>query len=156
MYKNVIALVLILYALFGGGLSDVLKNIIPKPSPEPKPVAILNIDRPTDSIIDRVQVFSNLITDPTDRAKIAIFNNDFANRIKTWKTNNQQVNDVYTLAGKIFFQDSLVNKYSGLSTNITDLLKELLTDDNHILTEEEKNTVSAYFDGVAWVLIQRK
>jgi hypothetical protein len=24
------------------------------------------------------------------------------------------------------------------------------------MTEEEKNTVSAYFDGVAWVLIQRK
>jgi len=154
MYKNIIAIALILYAIFGSGLVDLLKNI--KPIPQPQPASILNIDKPTNDVILRVERFSNLITDPTDRAKIAIFNYDFANRIKTWNTNNQQVNDVYTLAGKIFFQDSLVNKYSGLSTEITDLLKELLTDDNHILSEEEKNKVNQYFAGIAWVLIQRK
>jgi len=154
MYKNIIAIALILYAVFGSGLVDLLKNI--KPIPQPQPASILNIDKPTNDVILRVERFSNLITDPTDRAKIAIFNYDFANRIKTWNTNNQQVNDVYTLAGKIFFQDSLVNKYSGLSTEITDLLKELLTDDNHILSEEEKNKVNQYFAGIAWVLIQRK
>ncbi|NBP01101.1 MAG: hypothetical protein EBU90_13390 [Proteobacteria bacterium] len=154
MYKNIIAIALILYAIFGSGLVDLLKNI--KPIPQPQPASILNIDKPSNDVILRVERFSNLITDPTDRAKIAIFNYDFANRIKTWNTNNQQVNDVYTLAGKIFFQDSLVNKYSGLSTEITDLLKELLTDDNHILSEEEKNKVNQYFAGIAWVLIQRK
>jgi len=154
MYKNIIAIALILYAIFGSGLVDLLKNI--KPIPQPQPASILNIDKPTNDVILRVERFSNLITDPTDRAKIAIFNYDFANRIKTWNTNNQQVNDVYTLAGKIFFQESLVNKYSGLSTEITDLLKELLTDDNHILSEEEKNKVNQYFVGIAWVLIQRK
>jgi hypothetical protein len=154
MYKNIIAIALILYAIFGSGLVDLLKNI--KPIPQPQPASILNIDKPTNDVILRVERFSNLITDPTDRAKIAIFNYDFANRIKTWNTNNQQVNDVYTLAGKIFFQESLVNKYSGLSTEITDLLKELLTDDNHILSEEEKNKVNQYFAGIAWVLIQRK
>jgi hypothetical protein len=154
MYKNIIAIALILYAIFGSGLVDLLKNI--KPIPQPQPASILNIDKPTNDVILRVERFSNLITDPTDRAKIAIFNYDFANRIKTWDTNNQQVNDVYTLAGKIFFQESLVNKYSGLSTEITDLLKELLTDDNHVLSEEEKNKVNQYFAGIAWVLIQRK
>jgi hypothetical protein len=154
MYKNIIAIALILYAIFGSGLVDLLKNI--KPIPQPQPASILNIDKPTNDVILRVERFSNLITDPTDRAKIAIFNYDFANRIKTWNTNNQQVNDVYTLAGKIFFQESLVNKYSGLSTEITDLLKELLTDDNHVLSEEEKNKVNQYFAGIAWVLIQRK
>ena len=154
MYKNIIAIALIQYAKFGSGLVDLLKNI--KPIPQPQPASILNIDKPSNDVILRVERFSNLITDPTDRAKIAIFNYDFANRIKTWNTNNQQVNDVYTLAGKIFFQDSLVNKYSGLSTEITDLLKELLTDDNHILSEEEKNKVNQYFAGIAWVLIQRK
>jgi hypothetical protein len=154
MYKNIIAIALILYAIFGSGLVDLLKNI--KPIPQPQPASILNIDKPTNDVILRVERFSNLITDPTDRAKIAIFNYDFANRIKTWNTNNQQVNDVYTLAGKIFFQESLVNKYSGLSTEITDLLKELLTDDNHVLSEEEKNKVNQYFSGIAWVLIQRK
>lgn len=156
MYKNIVALLLIVYAIFGGGLIDQLKNVIPTPSPEPIPAAILNIDRPTEDIIYRVEKFSTLISDPTDRAKIAIFNNDFASRIKEWQANNQQVNDVYTLAAKIFFQDSIVNKYKGLSTEITDLLKELLTDDNHILTSEEKNKVSEYFNGIAWVLIQRK
>ena len=35
MYKNIAALILIIYALFGGGLIDQLKNIVPKPSPEP-------------------------------------------------------------------------------------------------------------------------
>lgn len=156
MYKNIAAVILLTYALFGGGLIDKLKNVLPTPSPEPKPVAILNIDKPSENVIVRVEKFSTLISDPTDRAKIAIFNNDFANRIKGWETNNQQVNDVYTLAAKIFFQDSLVNKYAGLSTEIISLLRELLTDDNHVLTSEEKTKVSEYFNGVAWVLIQRK
>lgn len=156
MYKNIAAIILLTYALFGVGLIDKLKNVLPTPSPEPKPVAILNIDKPSENIIFRIEKFSTLISDPTDRAKIAIFNNDFANRIRGWETNNQQINDVYTLAGKIFFKESLINKYEGLSTEITGLLRELLTDDNHILTSEEKTKVSEYFNGIAWILIQRK
>lgn len=155
MYKNIIAVVLILYSLFGGGLFELLNNIKPTPIPLPIPTKILDINKPQDSVLSKVSIFSEIIKDPTDRAKIAIFNYEFANRVKNWKTNNQQVNDVYTLAGEIFFQNSLVNKYQNLSSNIVSLLKELLTDDNHILSEEEKANINEYFNGIAWVLIQK-
>ena len=82
MYKNIIAIALILYAIFGSGLVDLLKNI--KPIPQPQPASILNIDKPSNDVILRVERFSNLITDPTDRAKIAIFNYDFANSSKSF------------------------------------------------------------------------
>ena len=66
-------------------------------------------------------MFSDLITDPSDRAKLAIFNYEFAERVLDYNTTSQQVNDVYTLAGKIFFEDTLVDKYDGLAEEIVKL-----------------------------------
>ena len=44
--KNIIAIVLVIYAVFGGGLFDIFDNIKPSPIPEPEPVVeILNIDK---------------------------------------------------------------------------------------------------------------
>lgn len=151
MYKNIFAIILLIYAIFG---SSLLKQIAPNPQPAP-PISILNIDKPSMDIIDKVQHFSKLISDPTDRAKIALFNYEFACRINSWNTTNQQVNDVYVLAGEIFFQDTLVNKYEGLGDSIIQLMTEIMTDKNHILSNKEKTELHDYFNGIAWVLIQR-
>lgn len=155
MLKNILAIALLLYAVFGDGLFDILD----KPSPTPKPdpiVEILDINKPTDTIIDRVKIFSDLIKDPDDRAKIAIFNYEFAERILKYNTTSQQVNDVYTLAGKIFFKDTLVDKYDGLAEEIIKLLQEILTDENHTVSSSEKDNLNKYFMGVAWVLINER
>lgn len=154
MHKNIIAIVLVIYAVFGGGLFDIFDNIKPSPTPEPEPIVeILNIDKPSEEVLSKVQEFSSIITDPSDRAKIAIFNYEFAERVIGYETTSQQVNDVYSIAGKIFFQKSLVDKYDGLAEKIIALLEEIITNENHVVTSEEKNKLNEYFMGVAWVLI---
>ena len=154
MYKNILAILLLLYAVFGEGLFDKLDK--PEPKPEPNPAAkILNIDKPSQDVIKVVQVFSSIVKDPNDRAKLAIFNHEFATRVIEYNTSVQQVNDVYVLAGKIFFKKSLVDKYDGLAENIKDLLASILTEENHVVTTEEKQKLNEYFMAVAWVLIQK-
>ena len=155
MYKNILAIMLLLYAVFGEGLFDIVDK--PNPKPEPNPASeILDIDKPSDKVIEDVYVFSDLITDPSDRAKIAIFNHEFAQRVLTYNTDVQQVNDVYSLAGKLFFKQTLVDKYEGLSENIKRILQEILTEENHIVTTEEKQFLNEYFMAIAWVLIQKR
>jgi len=153
MFKNIIAVILIAVGLVGSGWIK-LPMVTPKPKPEP--VTILNIDKPSQNIIDKVQKFSTLIKDPTDRAKIAIFNYEFSTKVVNYEANLQQVNDVYTLAGKTFFQNSIVGKYAGLSDMLVELLKESTGDKNHILTEKEKTDIHDNFMGVAWALIQKE
>jgi hypothetical protein len=151
MYKNILAVALLLYSFFGGGLLDLLDKI-PMPNPEPAPI-ILSIDKPHEDVINRVEIFSKLVTDPSDKAKLAIFNYEFAERVIDYNATSQQVNDIYTLAGKIFFKDSLVDKYDGLAEEIVKLLKEIMGDDNHALREFEKAELNEYFMAIAWVLI---
>jgi hypothetical protein len=152
MNKKVLAIILLIYSVFGGGLLDLLD----KPTPEPTPsVEILDIDKPSKEVQENVQVFSDLITDPSDRAKIAIFNYEFANRVLSYDAEVQQVNDVYALAGKTFFKGSLVDKYENLAEEIVNLMEKTMGMENHILTQEEKQSVHNNFMGVAWILIQK-
>jgi hypothetical protein len=151
MFKNIIAVALIAIGLACSGLIK-----LPLSTPKPEPIAILNIEKPSQDVIDRVQKFSSLIKDPTDRSKIAIFNYEFATKVVGYEANLQQVNDVYTLAGKTFFKNSIVGKYSGLSDMLVKLLTEVAGDKNHILNEKEKSDIHDNFMGIAWVLIQKE
>ncbi len=154
MFKNILIILLLVYGVFGAGLLDLLDS--PSPSPDPQPPAkILNIDKPTEDVLNRVSLFSDIITDPSDRAKLAIFNYEFANRVLAYDATSQQTNDVYTLAGKKFFKDSLVDKYDGLAENIVDLLEEILGQENHTIDTKEKEQLHKYFLAVAWTLIQK-
>jgi hypothetical protein len=156
MTKNAIAVLLIMYGIFGNSLFTPNKPVVPTPPPPSPVVSILNIDKPTDSVLAKVQKFSDLVTDPTDRAKLAIFNHQFAKNVLAYEAHLQQVNDVYTLAGKSFFKDSIRGKYKELPDMIVGLIRDTTTDDNHILTPSEKNQISENFMGVAWTLIQKK
>ena len=154
MIKKIVIIALLAYAIFGGGLLDVLDNI-PRPQPEPE-AKILNIDKPNQDVIDRVELFSDLVTDPSDRAKLAIFNYQFSTRILAYEdSTSQQTNDIYTLAGKTFFKKTLVDKYDGLAENIVKLMEECIGEENHTLTQKEKELLHEYFLAVAWVLIQK-
>lgn len=152
--KNVFATFLLLFGVFGGGFMD-WWDLLPKPKPQPVNVSILNVEKPSQKIQDKVIFFSDLVTDPSDRAKIAIFNYEFAERILAWNTDVQQVNDVYSLAGKIFFKGSLVDKYEGLAEEIVSLIDSIITSENHILSKDEKLEMHKNFMGAAWVLIQK-
>tara|TARA_B100000131_G_C18065527_1_gene592311 strand:- start:558 stop:1019 length:462 start_codon:yes stop_codon:yes gene_type:complete len=152
MYKNIFIVLLLIYAFFGDGILDLLDTPIPKPDPKP----IIDVQSPTsEEVYNYVQAFEGLVTDPTDKAKLAIFNYEFAERVIKYDATSQDINDVYTLAGKIFFKDTLVNKYKGLSETITEMIVECIGEEDHVLTTEEKNKLHDYFMGVAWVLIQK-
>lgn len=135
------------------GVALIVFALLPK-NKTPEPV-LLNIEKPTQEVIDVVLPMSKIVTDPTDRAKLAIFNQEFANRVNGYNADTQQINDVYVLAGGNFFKDSLVNKYDELDKHIVSLIQHCASGDNHRLTEEEKQRLSTYFMGFAWSLIQR-
>lgn len=119
-------------------------------------VKLIEVDKPTQEIVELVAPISDIVTDPTDRAKLAIFNQTFANRVKGYNTDLQQVNDVYVLAGSKFFENSLVDKYADLDRSLVSLIEKAAGSDNHSLTEEEKQKLSSYFMGLAWSLIQKR
>lgn len=119
-------------------------------------IAILDIKEPSKEILDLVKPIANLVTDPTDRAKLAIFNQEFANRIINYESDNQQTNDVYVLAAGYFFSDSINDKYENLDKEIINLLISSIGEENHILTQAEKNDIAAKFTGLAWSLIQKQ
>lgn len=148
--KNLIAIGLILF-----GVLLAIPKISPTPVIDDEEIVILDIKEPSQEIIALVKPIKDLVTDPTDRAKLAIFNQDFAKRIKTYSTDNQKTNDVYVLAASYFFKDSIRDKYDGLDAAIIDLLKSSIGDDNHILTESEKEDIANKFLGLAWILIQK-
>lgn len=118
-------------------------------------LSILNIEKPTQDVLERVGPIAKAITDPTDRAKLAIFNQEFAKRVVSYDTDLQQVNDVYVLAASDFFENSLKNKYENLDVDVINLIQQVTTDENHKLTSEEKNKVSENFLGLSWSLIQK-
>jgi len=153
MNSRIIAVVLLLYSVFGNGLLDGLD--FPLITPVMPDIAILDVEKPSESVLEKVQVFKDIITEEEDRQRIAIFNYEFSKRVVGYETSSQQINDVYSLAGKLFFSNSIVGKYEGLSEHIVNLMEEVLTDENHKVSEQEKSLLSTYFSGVAWVLIQK-
>lgn len=148
--KNLIAVGLILFGLFFALQSS------PDTVIDEEEIAILDIKEPTTEILELVRPISSLITDPTDRAKLAIFNQEFANRILKYKADNQETNDVYVLAASYFFNGSLKDKYDGLDSKIVELLRSTIGEDNHILSADEKIDISNKFMGLAWSLIQKQ
>lgn len=147
--KNLIAITLVLFGVVLA-IQSSTNDVIDKDD-----IAILDIKEPSKEIIELVQPISQLVTDPTDRAKLAIFNQEFSNRIVNYTTDNQKTNDVYVLAASYFFNSSLKNKYDGLDAKIVELLQSSIGDDNHMLTEAEKLDISTKFMGLAWTLIQK-
>lgn len=153
MNGRIIAVVLLLYSVFGNGLLDGLD--FPLVNPIIPEVSIIDVQKPSQDVLEKVQIFKDLITEEEDRQRIAIFNYEFSKRVVGYETSSQQINDVYSLAGKLFFSNSIVGKYDGLAENIVRLMEDVLTDENHTVSEEEKSLLSKYFAGVAWVLIQK-
>lgn len=148
--KNLIAIALILF-----GIIVAVKNS-PKPVIDEDEIAILDIKEPSQEILALVSPTAQLVTDPTDRAKLAIFNQEFATRVLNYTTDNQKTNDVYVLAASYFFKDGLKDKYDNLDNSIVKILQSSIGDENHILTSEEKADIAAKFMGLAWALIQKQ
>ena len=150
--KNTIAIFLIVIGVSAG----ILKKFQPNTIIDNNDIAILNIDKPEETILNLVTPIATIVTDPTDRAKLAIFNQEFSSRVPNYNTDNQHINYLYVLAAKKFFKGTIANKYENLDTSLKDMFELIITADNHQLSEEEKQKVSKTFSGFAWALIQKK
>ena len=148
--RTLLGLTLVILGLFWNELQE----RIPDFTPIPEPTIVVN--EPSEEIKEKVSSIATLVTDDNDRINLAVFNKIFSNRCTSYEATNQEVNDIYTLAGRNFFQDTLKGKYEGLSKSLTDLMKAELGAEVHELSEKEKADLSKVFNGLAWSLQENK
>lgn len=152
LLKILVALGLLWFVFFGSLPKIDLK---PTPKPDDEVVSIIDIEKPSDEILKKVKPVADLINNSEDRAKLALFNYEFSKRVAGYNTDVQKLNDLYAKAGNNFFGDSIKGKYLGLANSIVNLFQSVVTDENHILTKEEKESLKELFSGLAWALIER-
>lgn len=137
--------------VFLGVFWEDIKERIPDFSPEEK--TKIEISEPLERIKNRTQ-FADVVTDPEDKLKLTIFNKVFSDRSVDYDATNQDINDIYVLAASKYFKGSLRGKYSNYGESLTEMMRDILGDDIHKLTKEEKEELSQYFSGLAWQLNQ--
>tara|TARA_Y100001973_G_C5176504_1_gene322301 strand:+ start:242 stop:694 length:453 start_codon:yes stop_codon:yes gene_type:complete len=146
--RTIIGVIVIVIGLFWVQIQEGIPDIVP----DIKPAVELNIDEPSQEIKEKVSSIASLVTDVEDRLNLCIFNMIFSERVLEYKADAQQLNDVYTQAGKIFFGETLKGKYAGYGEGIQKLMSDIVGNENHELTQEEKDKLSKVFNGLAWAL----
>ena len=145
----------LLFFVFFGSIPDGI-NINPLPPDEvDEVVTLIDVEKPSDDILSKVRPVASLVTSVEDKAKIALFNHEFASRVDRYIVDCQQLNDLYTNASKKFFGDSIKGKYPLLSSKLVELFESVLTDENHVISTEEKDSISKLFNGLAWALLEK-
>tara|TARA_R110000824_G_scaffold9932_9_gene44131 strand:+ start:2559 stop:3014 length:456 start_codon:yes stop_codon:yes gene_type:complete len=148
--RTIIGLAVIIIGLFWVQIQERIPDIVPDNTPS----VVITIDEPSQEIKEKVSSIADLVTDEKDRLNLCIFNKVFAERVGSYDADAQQINDVYTEAAKIFFGETLKGKYEGYGSGVTDLMSDVVGDENHKLTKEEKDELSNIFNGLAWHLNQ--
>lgn len=150
---KIIAACGLLFFVFFGSLPDNV-NIKPVATETEKVLKLLQLEKPSDAILEKVKPVAGLVTSTEDRAKLALFNAEFASRIVRYDANCQHVNDLYTFAAKEFLNTSMNDKYEKLAASLEGLFVSVLGDENHILSVSEKESLSRVFRGLAWALLE--
>ena len=143
--RLLIGVVLVLVGVFW----EDIKNSIPE-IPDNKP--IITIDTPENSLVDQWTETCKSIKDPKDRVRLCVFNKVFADRVVGYNADAQQINDLYVLAAKEVFGDSIKGKYDKLGPAAQESMVSILGEENHIITESEKQNLNKAFLAFAWCL----
>jgi len=147
--RTCLGLLIVLIGLFLPQIQERIPDLIPKPS-----APVVDIKEPTQEIKEKTLKIAEKVTDDKDRLDLCIFNKEFSERILTYDTDVQQVNDVYTEAAKVLYKDSLKGKYDGYSQGVISLVSGVTGNENHQLTQSEKVQLGEVFSGLAWNLCQ--
>lgn len=150
--NNLIRVVLGLTLVSIGFFWDSILERIPDMSPDETPV--VEINQPNEETLGKVLTIASLVTDQDDKVRLGIFNKVFSERVVSYNAEAQQVNDIYTQAGKNVFQDSMKGKYEGYGEGLNSLMMSTLGTENHIVTDAEKTKVAKDFSALAYALIQ--
>ena len=146
--RTIIGLAVIVVGLFWVQIQERIPDIVPNNNP----AVTITIDEPSQEIKNKVSSIADLVTDKKDRLNLCIFNKVFAERVESYDADAQQINDVYTEAAKVFFGETLRGKYEGYGSGVTKLMSDVVGDENHKLTQEEKDELGNIFNGLAWHL----
>ena len=149
--KTILNLVAIVMLILAVTPKITIPNVVPI---NPTPAIKLDLDTPTAEILSTVSPINKLITNKDDRIKLAVFNYSFSKRINKYNIDTQKINDIYVLAAKYFFEDSIKDKYDTLPEELKTLFKTVVGEDNHTITAEEKVALQNVFGGLAWRLIK--
>lgn len=156
MVKNIFAVLLIIYGVFGNSIFDILDTNVPTP-PEPAPV-VIEIDTPTPEMVSLVTPIALLVENQEDKIRLAVFSYEFSQRVAKYdeKADLQQMNDIFVSAAKTIFGTELHGKYDGLDEAITKLVTDGVSESiNHTLTTKECKELSSRFQALAWAFVQR-
>jgi aspartate 1-decarboxylase len=118
---------------------------------EPNVRTVLNINEPSEELKKTSEPIAWIINKKNDREKFSIFNYEFSKRIPNYNGSGQKYNDVYVKAGELALKDSFKD-YIGLKDLMIEYIKEITTDKDKLITEEEKQKLSEKFKALSWVL----
>lgn len=147
-FANIIAVLAIIIAIFPAIKLPIL------PLPTPQPSINLDVSKPDQDILNKVNAINLIVTNREDRIKLAVFNYCFSKRLKGYNTDTQKLNDIYVKAAAYYFGETMKDKYNNLDVELTKMFVDILGDKNHILSEDEKVQLHNTFGGLAWSLIQ--
>ncbi len=146
--RVLIGVILILVGVFWGNLN----KVTPVPPDNTPNVSVLTIDKPSEVLINQLSDTAKSITNPEDKIRLCVFNKVFADRLINYEADAQQINDVYVLAAKEVFQDSIKGKYEKLAPATKGLMVSVLGEENHKIVESEKEKLHKAFMAFAWCL----
>ena len=116
--------------------------------------ALVNIDipKPSETMQSKFSNIKDIVKEQEDKINLCIFNKIFADIIKNYSIDQQQLNDIYVAAAKDFFGGSLKNKYDGLDNLLVDAINEVTGEEVHQLSQNEKSELQNRFYAIAWLL----
>jgi hypothetical protein len=129
-----------------------LKGIIEKVSKVESVVSVEPV--PSQESILLTKDTAEIITDKEDRATLAIFNLEFSKRLSSYSNviNTQQLQDIYVAAGANVYGKSIASKYQSLGAKLIALMKSILGEEEHIVSQEETELLSDVFRGLSFNL----
>ena len=154
MLKNLIAILLITYGVFGNSIFDVLDTPTPTPTPE---VPSISITEPRDEIKVITDKIAAPVTDAEDRLEVALYFLEMSSRIEGYDDITlQQLNDLIIHSATLVFKGRLAGKYDQFDDRLMSSIIEIAGSTEHKLTPEEKSDLSDLFSGIAWSLVNRR
>lgn len=148
MINLLFGIFIILYGVFGKTISENLSII------NEIEVIDLYIEEPSEAILNQTAGISKIIAEQEDRISFAVFNKVCSDRMQQWpEVNQQNLNDIYVLAAKKYFGNSINGKYEGLSDFVVDNIESVSGEDIHVLSESEIKQIAELLRGMSWNLV---
>lgn len=119
---------------------------------EPSVAQVLNIQKPDIIVLDMVSGADKIVTNKQDKEKMSLLNYEFSQRLKGYDCKPEEMIQIWNHVARFVSNKGWV-KYKGFSPKYTsDMIKDVTTDANSIVTDKEKDLISEKFNGLSWVL----